>query len=209
MVVHIEQKIVVANGFTRGWIPECKTVDGSAYMKLNWKCRRFYKFCTGKAIVLGRPGVKHKLKFWEYLVTARKNASQAAFEKVQVDNMKTAGMKDPSSRKRWRRVKDSDSAVVGDVVDVDLDYNDLHVSVKALFGTSKQEIWIEATTDALDFIGDAMFSDYQNNDYATTHGRGAHFQRHPGHDGHDGSDDASEDDDEGDQAQNDQDASES
>jgi len=178
MPVEIQHKIVVSNGHIDDWTPESRMMDGVEMVKLVWKDRKFFRFCTGTCIKQGvKAGQqKHKFAFWEYLVACRKNASQMAFDTSERANMRENG-REPPAKKRWRVCKDSDAAIVGEKVEVQLVYGEKSIVVQAGFGISTTEIWVEATVNCLTFIQNAIYEDFEAQRFAATFGRGEYFRR--------------------------------
>ena len=108
------------------------------------KDRSFFRFCTGKALKFGsRDGrIQYITNFWLYMMAARTNASQKAFQDMQEELAnagKTADERAERKKKRirYRRARMDDAMTVGDIIDVHLEYNDDEHCANFLFGIKK------------------------------------------------------------------------
>ena len=184
MPTFIEQHLKLSNEHLSEWLPLVDLVDGSQYIKLDCRDRSCFRFFTGKALTFGSKyeNSKYLLDFWVYLVKARSDASQAAFEVMQKELQENP---DGRKRKKIRRARMEDSETVDRVVRVFVEHNGQEHMLKALFGNKKSDLWVEATVANLDFITDAMTYDYNNGNFAATRPRGPHFRRQSGDDGDD------------------------
>ena len=196
MPTSMEQQLKLSNEHVSEWYPEVNIVDGCQYIKLDCKDRSCFKFLTGKYITFGSKyeNTKYILQFWQDLVKARSEASQAAFECMQQE-LHDAQPEDRKRRKpRHRRARMEDSLTVGRVVKVFIEHNDHEHMIRALFGVKKSDLWVEATVANLDFITAAMTSDHNNGKFASTRPRGAFFRMNDEEEGDEGQDERRDDD---------------
>ena len=178
MPVVIERRITISNDNITSWNPEIDVVEGITFIKLDIKDRRFFRFCTGRPIKLGRQfeNSKYKLKFWEDMVKARSDACQEAFDKMQAELQD----EDDGARRRHKRpriARMDDAETVGRINTATISHGEVNKHIKVLFGIKKSALWIEAAVDNLDFIAQYMKTDYDNNNFAETRPRGAYFRR--------------------------------
>ena len=183
MAIHMHTVIM----FTlegNSWTPEVQVVDGISFFKIDCKDRALFKLCTDKAIKLGRKSndPRYVLACVSEFKKARSDASQAAFEtmhkRLQEDAAEAGGGAGKRRRKqRIRKARDSDALTVGEKVMVVYEHGDDSRQMLSLFGTSTSHLWIDATVENLQFISNAMRSDYQNVRFAGCRPRGPHFRR--------------------------------
>lgn len=159
-------------------------VDGISFFKIDCKDRALFKLCTANAIKLGRKSndPRYILACVAEFKKARSDASQAAFEamhkRLQEEAAEAAGGAAKRARKqRIRKARDSDALTVGEKVMVVYEHGDDSRQMLSLFGTSTSHLWIEASEDNLEFISNAMRSDYQTGRFAGCRPRGPHFRK--------------------------------
>lgn len=177
----ITSVLKLSNEHMDNWTPQTHAVDGRQFIKLDCKDRAFFRFCTGKALTFGSKyeNSKYRLGFWTSMVRARTNASQQAFQDMQIGlKQQAAGEENdaPKKRVRFRKARMDDAMTVGEVVGVDLMHNDLDHHAKFLFGVKNKDPWVEATAATMNFIVAAMKSDFNDDNFAQTRPRGPHFR---------------------------------
>ena len=185
MPTTMQTVMVVHNENVENWRPALQLIGGKQYIKLDIKDRMFLKFCTGKALTFGSKyeNTKHILDFWVYLVAARSNASQKAFEAMQEELRQHAAEASgevqeaaPKKRIRIRMARMDDAMTVGRNVHVSVAHDGLEHEMDVLFGVKKSDLWVEAIPTNIDFIAAALKSDFDNNNWATVRPRGPHFR---------------------------------
>ena len=188
--------MVVENEYVKDWKPLLVNVDGRQYMKLDIKDRTFFKFCTGNTFRLGSKfdNNKYLLEFWEYMVQARSNAAQKAFEAFS-DGLRNAAGNDNDKRKRRyiRKVTMDDALTVGQSIMVPLAHEGEEFQIRMLFGVKKSDLWMEATPANLDHVAKCLKSDFDNGNFASTRPRGKYFRQSNDDGDDDDDDDDSED----------------
>ena len=188
MHVTMATRIVFNNG-SSSWMPETETVDDITFVKIDFKDRAFFRFCTGNAIKLGKQyeESRYLLACSIDFVKARSDACQAAFEQMQRNmRQEEAAVNDhhdgderkkERGRKRPRKARDDDALTVGAYVTVTFEHGDDSHDMKARFGMKKSELWIEANVANIKFVMNAMHDDYTNGRFADTRPRGPCFRR--------------------------------
>lgn len=149
----------ISNPFKDTWQPEWKRVGGDVFIKLDKYDRDFFKHCTGSAIAWGTKAAaqNHYFPFWEDLVKARNDASQAAFERVFEGMVEH----EPGQKKQKpRKAIMSDAALAGEVVQGTMRFGNYTQDAKLLFGCRATALWVHADADVLAFIQHAMHSNF-------------------------------------------------
>jgi hypothetical protein len=184
MPTTIESQLTISNDNMADWTPRTQMVNGGPFVKLDCKDRACFRFLTGTTLHFGSKyeNTKYLLDFWQYLVRARSDASQTAFENMHKDlqdESEAAGCADGGGRRKRQRIRKArmdDAMVAGRVVELHLAHNDVDHCLKALFGIKKSDLWIEATAANLEFVAAAMKADYEAGNFASTRPRGPHFR---------------------------------
>ena len=176
----INSVLKLSNENMDNWTPQTHVVDGRQFIKLDCRDRAFFRFCTGKALKFGSKHEESRyiLNFWVSMVRARSNASQQAFEDMQLDLRRQAGEEDeaPKKRLRIRKARMDDAMTVGEIVGVDMTYNGEEHHAKFLFGIKNKDPWIEATAANMNFKVTAMNADFTEDNFAPTRPRGPRFR---------------------------------
>lgn len=182
MPTSIQLRLKMVNDDQFEWSPAVDTVDGMQFIKLDCKDRSCFRFFVGRPLTFGSKyeNTKYILEFWVYLLKARSDASQAAFEEMKRGlNRNGEGEGVQKVRKtRFRRARLDDALTVGRVVNVNLEHDGNECDMNVLFGVKKSDLWVEATAGNMDFIIAAMRSDWDNNNFASVRPRGPHFRLH-------------------------------
>lgn len=183
MPTTVEWQLSISNDNMADWTPRTQMVNGTAFVKLDCKDRACFRFLTGRSLHFGSKyeNTKYLLDFWQYLVRARSDASQAAFENVHrelqdPEEAAAGGNGRRRQRQRIRRARMDDAMVAGRVVELHLAHNDNDHCLKALFGVKKSDLWVEASAESLEFVAAAMKADYEAGNFAYTRPRGPHFR---------------------------------
>jgi hypothetical protein len=192
MPTSIELRLKMTNEDQFEWSPAVDTVDGMQFIKLDCKDRSCFRFFTGKSLTFGSKyeNSKYLLEFWVYLLKARSEASQEAFEEMKKGLNRSDEGPQKARKTRFRRARLDDALTVGRIVKVNVEHDGNECEMSVLFGVKKSEPWVEATVSNMDFIITAMRSDWNFGNFASVRPRGPHFRLQ-----NDEAGDASEDDD--------------
>jgi hypothetical protein len=157
--VLIERKLCISNQHTLyPWQPIEKIIDDKSYIQLKLWDKKFFRFCTGKAMKMGIHGCDPRTQFFDDLTSARSRASQKTWEDQNRDLQNGDA---PKKRAKIRACKASDAAVCGEVVSVHVEHNGKSMDMNLLFGCKKHPVFVEASAGNLAFIAEAISKDSQ------------------------------------------------
>jgi hypothetical protein len=162
-MIEVAHKLVLSNSHVKDWVPNSKIVGGLEFVELNQWDRRFHRFCTGKYLTFPK-GQSHKAhtQFMDYLVDQRTACSRQVFEAARQALQEAAIVGGaPNVKKRVRACRMADSTMAGDIVDCNLEYLGVRILMKVLFGIKNQKLWIEATSENLQWVAAGIKHDYE------------------------------------------------
>ena len=149
------------------WCPDTKEVDGMHFFMVDKWDRRLTVFCTGKGLNL-KKGQKADINC-RFIDDLQKLRSVAADEAVARAYQVEEDGEGTRAKKKFRKAKISDSDIADKVVEIEgpsLQRAETVIPgmvMKVLFGIKNHPLWLELTSDNLEYIRHGVLASLEVN----------------------------------------------